>query len=125
VAICGLTPVASLLETRVDEAFRSRLDAKLADFREWSRHRTLTCCRLVHYCGVECIGARDVALADTQSQIEGLLCEGFHVDWMQHEERLYFRVWESDRPEPLWPKVFAEEHLADVKEILRQAGHLT
>jgi hypothetical protein len=107
------------------DAFRSMRDETLADFRKWSRDRALTSCRLVQYCGVQCIGAIDVTLADAQAQIDGLLCEGFCVNWTECDGRLYLRVWELDGPEPTWPKVFAEEHLADFDQILLQAGHLT
>jgi hypothetical protein len=42
------------------------------------------------------------------------------VDWTEYRDRLYVRVWEFDGPEPEWPKVFAEEPLANIDEILRE-----
>ena len=48
--------------------------------------------------------------------------EGFYVDWTEHENRLYLRVWEFGGPEPEWSKVFAEVPLADVDELMRRAG---
>lgn len=106
----------------MDEQFRAKLDAKLAAYRGWSSGRAFPSCRLVHYCGVDLVGSKSLALSEVESEIEGLVCEGFYVDWADHETRLYLRVWELGGPEPEWSKVFAEVPLADVDELLRQAG---
>ena len=64
----------------------------------------------------------DLPLGEVESQIVGLVCEGFRVDWAEHGRRLHLRVWEGGGPEPPWPKVFAEEHLTDIDAILRESG---
>ena len=106
----------------LDDTFRAKLQSKLKDFRVWSSGHTVSGCRLVHYCGNEMVGAKSVPLARIEPEIEGLICEGYYVDWAEHESRFYLRVWEFGGPEPPWPKVFAEEPLVDVAELLRQAG---
>ena len=105
----------------MDDNFRAKLGSQLDAFRNWSRGRDLGSCRLVQYLGVEMLGAIDVPLGHVESQIEGLICEGFSVDWAQDGSRMYLRAWEFGGPEPPWSKVFAEEHLADIDAILREA----
>ena len=105
----------------MDDAFRSGLDAKLADLRAWAGSHRFSGCRFVQYCGFERVGALDLAPAEAEAQVVSLLCGGFRVGWAEHDGRLYLRVWEFDGPEPPWPKVFAEEHLADVGAIVREA----
>lgn len=63
------------------------------------------------------------APAEVEPSVEGLVCEGFNVDWVEHCGRLYIRVWEFGGPEPAWGKVLAEQPLADIAELLREAGH--
>lgn len=94
--------------------------SKLADFREWARTRNFSGVRLVKYCGVEKVGAIDIADIEVEAQIEGLLCEAFYVDWAEWDGKLYLRVWEDGEWEPPWSKVFAEEHLVDMDEWLRE-----
>ena len=106
----------------MDDAFRAKLQSKLAGFRAWSAGRTFAGSRLVHYCGVEMVGAQSLTLAEVEPRITGLVCEGFYVDWAEHLGRLYLRVWEYDGPEPEWSKVFAEESLVDIDESLRGLG---
>ena len=60
------------------------------------------------------IGALDVPLGEMESQIQGLLGEGFHVAWADHHDLVYLRVWEYPGPEPAWLNVFSEKSLADV-----------
>lgn len=100
------------------DAFRSKLQTKLSDYRSWSVGRRLSGCRLVQYCGVEMVGAQDVPLAEVESRIESLICRGFYVDWEQHQSRLFLRVWEFGGPEPEWAKVFAEQALIDIDDLL-------
>jgi hypothetical protein len=106
----------------MDEQFRAKLDAKMAEYRDWSEGHALPLCRLVQYVGVDLVGAKSLPLSEVESEIEGLVCEGFYVDLAEHENRLYLRVWEFGGPEPDWSKVFAEVPLADVDEIMRRAG---
>lgn len=106
----------------MDEAFRAKLRSKLADYRAWSSGRAFADCRLVHYCGVDLVGAQAVPMAEVEPRIEGLVCEGFYVEWAENGGRLFLRVWEFGGPEPAWSKVFAEEPLADTAELLRGIG---
>ena len=95
----------------MNEAFLAKLNAKLEAYREWRAGRDVQAARLVQYCGVELVGALDIPVGDVESRIEGLVCEGFYVDWAEHERRLIVRVWEFDGPEPDWPSVWAERAL--------------
>ena len=104
------------------ESVKTKIDAKLAAFHEWSSSHSFTSCRLVQYCGVERVGASDLLPAEVGHQIEGCLSEGFYVDWNESCGRLYLRIWEFGGPEPSWPSVFAEDHLANIDEILRMAA---
>ncbi len=56
---------------------------------------------------------------NVEQEIEGLISEGYYVEWAAHRKKLYLRVWEFDGPEPYWPKVFAEQPLVDIDELLR------
>jgi hypothetical protein len=105
----------------MDDAFREKLQCKLAEFREWSSGHTFTDCRLIHYCGVDLVGAKSLPPTGVEPEIEGLLSQGFNVHWAERQGWLYLRVWEFGGPEPEWTKVFAEEPLADIGELLRQA----
>ena len=105
----------------MDDTFRAKLESRLDAFRQWARGRDFSGCRLVQYLGMEKVGSLDVTLVQVESQIEGLVCEGFRVDWAEQDSQMYLRVWEADGPEPPWSKVFAEEHLADIDAILREA----
>ena len=106
----------------MDEQFRAKLNAKLAEYRGWSAGRNLSSCRLVQYCFGDLLGAISLSMDEVEPEIEGLVCEGFYVDWAEHEGRLYLRAWEYGGAEPEWPKVFAEVPLADVDDLPRQAG---
>jgi len=78
--------------------------------------------RLVEYRGVDLLGAVDVALADLETQVTRSLSEGQRVDWLCRNGRLYLRTFAADAPAPSWERVFAEEDVADVRAILREAG---
>jgi hypothetical protein len=71
-----------------------RIAEELADYRRWIVSQRFLRCRLVHYCGPDMIGSIDVAVAETDSQIEGLLNEGFSVSWSCRGDCLYLKVWE-------------------------------
>jgi hypothetical protein len=106
----------------MEEAFRARLQAKLDGYQEWARGRTLSRCRLVQYSGVQLAGAHNVPIAEVESLIEQLVCEGFYVDWAEHEGQLVLKVWEFGGPEPEWSKVLDEQPLADIEAILEKSG---
>jgi hypothetical protein len=105
----------------MNDAVRSKLQSQLAAFRDWSAGYELSACRLVRYCGVDLLGALDIPPNEIESRIEGLICEGFYVDWAEHRGRLYLRVWEYGGPEPDWAKVFSEQPLADIDELPRRS----
>jgi hypothetical protein len=93
-----------------------RMDAKVAGFQSWMCNRKFRDIRVVQYCGVELVGANNIAPEDAVDYVRPHVYEGFHVDWCQHGERIYLRVWEpwyDDDPEPGWPLVFAELPPAD------------
>ena len=75
----------------MDDAFCAGLESRLTAFRDWARGRDLSACRLVQYLGVERIGALDVPLGEVETQVTGLVCEGFRIDWTQQGSRLYLR----------------------------------
>src|SRR5262245_28563342 len=92
----------------MNEEFLSKLNAKLESYRAWCEGRVFKSVRLVQSCGNDLVGAIDVLIGDVESQIEGLVSEGFYVDWAQHEHQLFLRVWEFGGPDPDWPSVIAE-----------------
>jgi hypothetical protein len=102
--------------------FKAKLGKSLAAYRQWAATREFTSCRLVHYCGVDKPHATDVPLNRVVEQIAGCLAEGFRVAWHAEAGSLYLSVQEPDGPVPPWSKVLAEEPLADVDQILRDAG---
>ena len=73
--------------------FQTKLDDKIKEFRFWVDGRSVAVARLVQYSGIEFLGAIDVAPKELEEQIVGLQCEGFYVDWAEHNERIYLRVW--------------------------------
>ena len=106
-------------EDHMTDAFHAKLQCKIADYHTWAAGRRLSGCRLVHYCGVDLLGAQDLLLTEVEASIAGLVCEGFYVDWAEDQGQLFLRVWEFGGPEPEWPKVFAEQPLADIDKSLR------
>ena len=56
----------------MDEAFRAKLRSKLADYRAWSSGRAFADCRLVHYCGVDLVGAQAVPMAEVERVVSEL-----------------------------------------------------
>ena len=102
------------------DALPKQIEEALTEYRRWVSDRDIKSGRLVQYTGVECTGALSVKLDEIEAQIEGLMSKAFCVEWNEHRRRVYLRVWESDGPEPAWPKVFAEENLADMEAIERE-----
>src|SRR5262245_24384825 len=115
--LLGAGAITERAESQLDRAFRVKVETKLSHYREWSHARAFTGGRLLQYRGLDLVGARDVALPEVESQVEGLLYQGFHVDWAEHQGRLYLRVWEFAGPEPAWPSVLAEQPLTDTGAI--------
>lgn len=104
--------------------FRAQLEAKLVSLRQFvaTWPHNLSGARLVQYCAVDFLAAVDFPLEEIERQVTGSVCGGFFVDWICRNQLLYLRVFEFDRPKPSWERVFAQEDLADVKFILREAG---
>jgi hypothetical protein len=101
--------------------FQEKCQKKLSEYRVWSKGRSFLACKLVQYVGVELAGVIDVSIDEVEPQIEGLLGEGFYVDWADHNNFIYLMVWEYSGPEPDWNKVFAEQSLVNVEALLRAA----
>lgn len=97
------------------------IDDKVSAFLVWVQATSVDSCRWVEYVGVKMIGAIDVPLDDVEKRMRNALCEGRRVDWNEQGGTMFLRIWDGD-VEPTWDKVFAEESLADIDEILRQAG---
>lgn len=95
------------------EEFRRKIHEKVVGFQNWMHDRQFHVIRMLQYCGIELVGACDIASEDVILPITSLLCEGFDVDWAQNGKRIYLRVWEYGGPEPAWPHVFAELPLTD------------
>lgn len=102
--------------------FAAALKQRIEAYRTFAADASITSCRLVHYCGVNRPNAMNVPLDQIEDQIAGCICEGFLVNWMYRDHRLYLCVQEPDGPIPEWSKVVAEEAIEDVDEILRSAG---
>jgi hypothetical protein len=96
-------------ETQLERAFRLNIRSKLRDYREWSKARKLTGCRLVRYSGPDLVETRDILLAQVERQLESFQWRGFQVDWAEHEGRLYLRAWEVGGPEPDWAEVVSSK----------------
>jgi hypothetical protein len=102
--------------------FQQKLDAQLAAYRLWASDKIGWSGRLVKYSGVELVGAIDIEPDEIEEEIIGLASEGFRLDWNEHAGKVYLCAWEYPGPEPTWNLAFAEENLADVQAILREAG---
>ncbi len=90
---------------------------RLPQYRRWLAEYAAVNARLVQFCGVECIGACDVPLAEVENRLINLWQEGFYVSWAIQGNTVFLRVYEYGGPEPDWQKVFTEQHLADIPEI--------
>ena len=109
-------------EVNLDNSFHKTIDAQLDAFRVWCREKSINACRLVHYCGVDLLGAIGISMTDIESKIVGLLCDGLYVNWAENDGCLYLCVWEFGGPVPDWSSVFAELPLEDIESILRVAN---
>ena len=116
------TPYKRLFVGRAHVTSDFQTSVDIADLRSWIRDIGSKPWRLVQYCGVELVGTLDLPSEEVEGQVSGLLREGFRVDWVIHDLAFYLRVYEPDGPEPPWESVFREAHLADISEILSEAG---
>ena len=86
-----------------------RIQDTLDRFRDWVGGRwPKPKCRVVQYWDPDVPTAFDVKLGEIDAQIEGLVGEGFRVDWAEHDGKIYLLVWQNPNPKPDWPQVFAE-----------------
>jgi hypothetical protein len=108
----------------VHDSFQWIIDTQLDAFRIWCLDKSINTCRLVHFCGVDLLGATGISMTDIESKIIGLLCDGFYVSWAEKDGCLYLRVWEFGGPVPEWSLVFAELPLADIESVCRLANEL-
>src|SRR5262249_39723162 len=81
--LLGAGAVTASAESQLDRAFRVKVQTKLSDYREWLHGRAVTGGRLLQYRGLDLVGARDIPLAEVEHHVEGLLHQGFHVDWAE------------------------------------------
>lgn len=95
---------------------------RLNAYRHYANEANFSACRLVHYVGRNRPNGKDVYVHDVEKEVVGCLAEGFYVDWLCINEKLYVCVQEPDGPVPPWEFVVAEKELVDVDEILKQAG---
>lgn len=102
----------------MNEEFQLMLVGKLNEFQAWSQSQHYDACRLVQYCGIECVGAIDVPLNHVAREIKGGLGEGYSVAWAINDRRLYLVVWEPHDLPWTWPQVSREEHLDDLSKYL-------
>ena len=102
----------------------AQVEAKLVSLRQFlgTCLPALRRVRLVQYRGADSLEAVDVGLDELETEVAASVREGSRVDWVCRNERLYLRVSDADGPAPSWERVFAEEDLADVKALLRDAG---
>ncbi|KAB0300096.1 hypothetical protein F2Z80_23590 [Vibrio fortis] len=106
----------------MDEEFKKQMEDKLSEYRQWTKEHLFTSCKLVHYVGVDRPNAFNFEPTEIEDRISGCIAEGFYVDWHTHKDCLYICVQEPDCPVPTWEQVIAQEAIADVDEILRNAG---
>lgn len=85
-------------------------DEHLAALRDWHLQHAPRRWRLVHYCGVECLAAHDLAADELLQRASTLLAEGFHIAWQRRGEDAVLRVHEGE-PTPSWAATFAERDL--------------
>jgi len=107
------------MDTR-EECVKKR--EQLEAFQRFSTAHVFASCRLVHYAGNGKPNAIDVSLHEIERQVAGCLAEGFLVDWLNSDGRLYLCVQEPDCPMPPWEKVIAEEAAVDVDALLYAQG---
>lgn len=100
------------------------IDARLASLRQFlsACQLTLHGVRLVQYHGADFRGSIDVALENVEQHVTDSVGDGFRVDWICRNELLYLRVFEGEGAAPSWERVFAEEDLANVRSVLKDAG---
>lgn len=98
----------------MNEEVQNKIESAKKSFNEWQVRHQCSSARLVQYCGVEHVGTIAVAIDDVPNQLEGLIGEGFYVDWMNQGDEIVMRAWEYGGPEPDWGKVFLGQDLEEI-----------
>ncbi len=78
-------------------------------------------CRLVHYVGVDKPNAKGVAASEVEAEVIGCRAQGFYVDCLYKDGRLFILVQEPGCPIPSWQQVMNEEAIMDVDCLLEAA----
>lgn len=82
----------------------------------------LQAARIVQFTGMDFLGTVEVPLAEVEGHVAASVRDGSAVDWVWRNEVLYLRALVPGGAVASWERVFAEQELADVKSILRDAG---
>jgi hypothetical protein len=91
--------------------FKAKLDRKLAGLRDWMEAYSFANCRIVQYCGVECLGSMDIKRDEIECRVECYIKEGFNADWNMLDSVAVLRIYEYPGPEPAWDLVLSESDL--------------
>lgn len=103
-------------------AFVARLDQTLQRYRTAAATRVADRCRLVQYCGVDRPYGLDIDTSRIEYEISFHLAEGLLVDWHFADQVFYLCTQEPGCPMPMWDQVKAEQAMADVDALLKDAG---
>lgn len=102
--------------------FLTKLERKLAEYRNTVGAHVPERCRLVQYVGAGEPYGLNINSDEIEHEISFQLAEGLVVDWLFENPVLYICTQEPGGPIPPWKKVKAEEALIDVDALLRDAG---
>ena len=102
--------------------FLTKLERKLAEYRNTVRTHAPARCRLVQYVGTSEPYGQNINPAEIEHEISFHLAEGLIVDWLFEKPVLYICTQEPGCPIPPWGKVKAEEALIDIDALLRDVG---
>lgn len=74
----------------MDDTLVVEVRRRLREFRDWSERLTLSGYRLATaYPEIENLHVYEISRTEAEDRIEGYLCEGFFVDWAEHDGYLY------------------------------------
>jgi hypothetical protein len=106
----------------VTSEFKNKLAIIKTRYDSWLKDNSFDTARLVHYCGVDSPNSIDIESNCVWENIQNCLEEGFFVDWGILDKKIFVLVQEPGCPIPSWEKVYAEQEIENVDEILRKAG---
>ncbi len=87
-----------------------------SSFVSFKTENNFNTCRLVQYSGPEIAGAIDIDIEEILNQINGLICEGFDIEWAVKDNVCFLKVWEYPGSIPDWSKVFQEKDLMEIPD---------